>query len=76
MLCVPVAPASFVSKLPLPEEWRGLRGEELDAVTGVPGGSFVHHNGFTGGHKDKEGLMKMLAMTLEREQGIKKVRQE
>jgi len=43
----------------LPENWRGLSGEELDAVTGVQGGVFVHAAGFIGGHSTFEGIMAM-----------------
>jgi uncharacterized UPF0160 family protein len=46
---VPSAPGSFQSRLALPEPWRGLRDAQLDAVTGVAGGVFVHANGFIGG---------------------------
>lgn len=50
---VPVAPGSFSSRKALPAPWRGLRDAQLDAATGVPGGVFVHANGFIGGAKDE-----------------------
>jgi hypothetical protein len=37
--CVPAAPASFATRLGLPEAWRGLRDEALSAATGVEGGA-------------------------------------
>ena len=30
-------PGTFNNRLGLPTAWRGLRGKELDAVTGIPG---------------------------------------
>ncbi len=61
---VPKAPDSFELLNPLREEWRGLRGEQLDAVSGVPGGVFVHANGFVGGHKTLEGAIEMAMRSL------------
>jgi hypothetical protein len=31
-------------------QWRALRDEQLSQASGVPGGVFVHANGFIGGH--------------------------
>ncbi|KAG6870680.1 hypothetical protein C0992_012679, partial [Termitomyces sp. T32_za158] len=45
---VPVSPESFESRKALPEEWRGLRDEELSKVSGIPGGIFIHASGFIG----------------------------
>mmetsp|Transcript_6243 Transcript_6243/g.13100 ORF Transcript_6243/g.13100 Transcript_6243/m.13100 type:complete len:386 (+) Transcript_6243:74-1231(+) len=53
---------SFSQRKPLPAHWRGLRGTELDAITTVPGGTFVHIAGFTGGHETYEGMLKMARM--------------
>ncbi|KAI0012281.1 metal-dependent protein hydrolase [Xylariaceae sp. FL0662B] len=52
---VPVSKGSFQSRKALPEPWRGARDEELDALSGVPGGVFIHASGFIGGHKTFEG---------------------
>lgn len=46
---VPIAQDSFESRKPLPEQWRGLRDDELTNVSGVQGGIFVHASGFIGG---------------------------
>ncbi|KAG6813269.1 hypothetical protein H0H92_012683 [Tricholoma furcatifolium] len=46
---VPVSPESFESRKALPEQWRGLRDEELSKASGIPGGIFVHASGFIGG---------------------------
>lgn len=53
--CVPVSKDSFQSRKPLPEPWRGARDAQLDEVSGVPGGVFVHASGFIGGNKTFEG---------------------
>lgn len=46
---VPVTSDSFESRKALPEQWRGLRDEELSAVSGIPGSIFAHASGFIGG---------------------------
>ena len=64
---VPENPDSFVSKLPLPKEWLGLRDAELDAVTGEEvedGAIFVHRSGFIGGHKTQSGALAMARASL------------
>jgi len=63
--CVPIHPDSFETRLGLPSDWRGLRNEELDAVTGIPGGVFVHANGFIGGHNTREGALQLIYKSLE-----------
>mmetsp|Transcript_44186 Transcript_44186/g.125018 ORF Transcript_44186/g.125018 Transcript_44186/m.125018 type:complete len:150 (+) Transcript_44186:137-586(+) len=55
---------SFTSRKALPEQWRGLRDEELSRVMGIEGGVFVHGTGFIGGHATKEGAMKMAEKAL------------
>eukprot|EP00187_Rhodella_violacea_P006447 CAMPEP_0174887150 /NCGR_PEP_ID=MMETSP0167-20121228/2383_1 /TAXON_ID=38298 /ORGANISM="Rhodella maculata, Strain CCMP736" /LENGTH=351 /DNA_ID=CAMNT_0016123487 /DNA_START=21 /DNA_END=1076 /DNA_ORIENTATION=- len=62
---VPVAEASFESRRPLPEPWRGVRNTELSAMLGIPDCVFVHASGFIGGNRTKEGAMKMAEMALE-----------
>ncbi|PHH70633.1 hypothetical protein CDD82_7005 [Ophiocordyceps australis] len=62
--CVPVAKDSFESRKPLPEAWRGLRDQELDAVTGIPRGVFVHNAGFVGGNCTFEGVKQMALKAL------------
>lgn len=46
---VPVSPESFDSRKALPEQWRGLRDEELSTKSGIPGCIFIHASGFIGG---------------------------
>ncbi|EEH36012.2 hypothetical protein PAAG_00335 [Paracoccidioides lutzii Pb01] len=66
--CVPVTDASFESRRPLPEAWRGMRDEDLDGVLKgeeVPSGAiFVHASGFTGGHATREGALAMAVRSL------------
>ncbi|KAF7547227.1 hypothetical protein G7046_g9063 [Stylonectria norvegica] len=63
--CVPESEGSFVSRKPLPEAWRGFRDEELDGITSIPGGVFVHAAGFIGGNKTFEGAKAMAIKALE-----------
>ncbi len=59
---VPVTPNSFHSRKKLPDQWCGVRDEALSALVGEPGCIFVHASGFIGGHKTKEGAIKMALM--------------
>ena len=61
---VPVTKDSFESRKPLPEAWRGMRDDDLDKVTGVEGGIFVHASGFIGGNKSRQGAMAMAKKAL------------
>ena len=63
-LAIPIHKTSFLSRLPFPETWRGLRDADLEAACGVEGATFVHHSGFTGGCKTKAGLIKMIKLAL------------
>ena len=54
---IPITPGAFEGRKPLPAAWAGKRGEDLDAVTGVEGGVFVHPGRFIGGHKTLEGAL-------------------
>ncbi|KAG8758239.1 hypothetical protein FRC12_010063 [Ceratobasidium sp. 428] len=61
---VPVSQDSFESRKALPEPWRGVRDAQLDEVTGIPGGIFVHASGFIGGNKTKDGALAMARKAL------------
>lgn len=52
--CVPDSLGSFGQRKPVPESWKGLRGEELQKVTGVATASFCHPAGFIGGAETLE----------------------
>jgi uncharacterized UPF0160 family protein len=62
---VPVSKDSFESRKALPSAWRGFRDEQLDEVSGIPGGVFVHASGFIGGNKTFEGAKAMAAKALD-----------
>lgn len=62
---VPVSKDSFESRRPLPDAWRGVRDGELDKVTGISGGVFVHAAGFIGGNKTFEGARDMAVKALD-----------
>ncbi len=51
---------------PLPKEWAGLRGEELDKVLGFEGSIFCHKKLFIASAKNKETALKMLKLALEK----------
>lgn len=55
---------SFLGRKFLPPSWRGLRDEVLSNRTGIDGCIFVHHNGFIGGHKNREGALQMAIKAL------------
>ncbi|KAK3994661.1 metal-dependent protein hydrolase [Cladorrhinum sp. PSN332] len=63
--CVPVSKDSFTSRKPLPEAWRGFRDEELEGISLIPGGVFVHAAGFIGGNKTFGGALAMATKALE-----------
>jgi uncharacterized UPF0160 family protein len=58
--CVPPELGSFDKRLPLPEEWAGLRNEDMDKMTGVDGCIFCHPGRFIMGHKTREGALELV----------------
>ncbi|XP_075757714.1 LOW QUALITY PROTEIN: MYG1 exonuclease [Pelodiscus sinensis] len=67
--CVPTGPHTFQNRLPLPEEWRGVRDEALSQLSGIPGCVFVHANGFIGGNRTQEGALRMARRALAQRTG-------
>lgn len=65
--CVPVATSQFENRLSLPESWRGIRNEELDKISSIPGCIFVHASGFIGGNKTREGVLQMVDVALKQQ---------
>jgi uncharacterized UPF0160 family protein len=61
---VPVKCGSFGDRLSLPEEWRGLRDEELSTKAGIKDCTFIHRSGFTGGNASYEGVLAMAVEAL------------
>ena len=57
-------PGSFESRKALPEQWRGLRDEELSKECGIEGCVFVHSSGFIGGNHTYEGALAMAKKAL------------
>lgn len=53
------APGSFGTRMPLHQDWRGLRGPELATISGFEDIEFVHHAGFIGGAWSLETAIKM-----------------
>lgn len=54
----------FGMRLPLPEQWRGKRGEELAKISGIDDVEFVHATGFIGGAKSYESVLRMARISL------------
>lgn len=59
-----VAPDRFENRKALPEQWRGLRDEELSKAAEIPGCVFVHMSGFIGGNLSYEGALSMARTAL------------
>ncbi|XP_054271260.1 MYG1 exonuclease [Macrosteles quadrilineatus] len=62
---VSVNAGSYVCRQFLHHEWQGLRDEELSKIAGIEGCIFVHHSGFIGGNKSRDGALKMALKTIE-----------
>ncbi len=62
---VPLTPSSFLGRKFFPQSWRGLRDLELSRVAEIEGCIFVHSTGFIGGHKTRDGALKMAVKSLE-----------
>ncbi|KAE8626998.1 hypothetical protein XENTR_v10006830 [Xenopus tropicalis] len=62
--CVPTGPNTFLNRLSLPEDWRGLRADDLSSVSGIPGCIFVHASGFIGGNETQVGALEMARKAL------------
>lgn len=65
--CVPVKEGSFICRKFLHKAWCGIRDEELEKVSGIEGIKFVHVTGFIGGHKTRDGTLKMAEISLKAE---------
>lgn len=64
---VPPEPDSFAQRLPFPEAWAGLQGEDLAKVCGVADAVFVHVRRFVGAAKTREGAISMAQRIIEQE---------
>lgn len=63
--CVPDQLGGFGQRKPVPAQWKGLRGEALQEVTGVATATFCHPGGFTGGAGTLEDVLKLAKMAVE-----------
>ncbi|WP_428390174.1 MYG1 family protein [Lichenicoccus sp.] len=61
---MPPEPGSFAQRLPLPEAWAGLQGEDLVAQTGVADAVFVHLRRFVAAARTREGALAMARAAL------------
>lgn len=56
--------SSFALRQALAQPWRGLRDDELSAVAGIAGCTFVHAGGFIGGNRTFDGALQMAVQSL------------
>lgn len=63
---VTVEGKGFENRLSLPEEWRGVRDEDLAKLAGIKGCTFCHAAGFIGGNETYEGALEMAKVALTR----------
>jgi uncharacterized UPF0160 family protein len=62
---IPPSPSDRMGvRVPMPEAWAGLGGEELQRVTGIPGAVFCHKGRFISVWETKEDALKALKMVL------------
>ncbi|XP_014216330.1 UPF0160 protein MYG1, mitochondrial [Copidosoma floridanum] len=69
---VPQQYGSFVCRIFLPEQWAGLRDEELSDVAKIKDCVFVHSGRFIGGNKTREGALEMARQALKIEKSMNK----
>jgi uncharacterized UPF0160 family protein len=53
-------------RVPLPQEWAGLLGDDLKRISGIPGAIFCHKGRFVSVWETKEDVFKALESVLER----------
>ena len=63
--CIPPSAGSFAQRVPLPTKWAGLRGEELQEVTGISGAEFCHAARFIAGATSKGAALELAEAALE-----------
>ena len=62
---IPPTAESFDMRVPLHQDWRGLRDKELKEVSGFDDVIFVHMTGFIGGAKSQATAIKMAELSIE-----------
>lgn len=63
--CVPDVLGGFGQRKSVPNEWKGLRGLELQEMTGIATASFCHPAGFIGGAETLEDAMAIAKLAVE-----------
>lgn len=63
--CVPDTLGGFGQRKAVPTEWKGLRGSELQTVTGIKTASFCHPAGFIGGADTFEDALALAKIAVE-----------
>lgn len=63
--CVPDMLGGFGQRKTVPSEWRGLSGENLQRVTGVPTANFCHSAGFLGSAETFKGAYALAKIAVE-----------
>lgn len=63
--CVPDTLGGFGQRKAVPTEWKGLRGTELQTVTGIKTASFCHPAGFIGGADTFEDALALAKIAVE-----------
>ncbi|CAH1163954.1 unnamed protein product [Phaedon cochleariae] len=61
---IPVQPDSFICRVFLHNDWRGVRDDQLSKIAGIENCIFCHSTGFIGGNKTKEGALEMALKSL------------
>jgi uncharacterized UPF0160 family protein len=61
---VPKELGTFGARMDLPEAWAGLRGEELQTLTGVADAIFCHPGRFIAGAETREGALELARLAL------------
>ena len=64
VMAVPPKPNTFDIRVPLHDDWRGLRNKELQEKSGIVDAEFVHRAGFIGGAWSKESAIKMAEISI------------
>lgn len=63
--CIKEADRQFTCRRPFPERLAGLRTDELQKASGIPGLTFIHRGRFTCGGLTKESILKLISLTLQ-----------
>jgi uncharacterized UPF0160 family protein len=66
---VSVEGGGFINRKDLPDQWKGVRDQELSDISGIPGCVFVHASGFIGGNATYDGALEMAKKAAEMPSG-------